>query len=383
VVTLSADALLEAAQAATGLDDFGPPTFREGLDVLIDAAEAEAGLSGTGRERLAAMIRMRLVNRLHLYAWHGDHPEIGAQEVPEPVFVVGLWRTGTTILSYLLAHDPERRSLLRWEAAEPCPPPGLDPVADRARIDRVARQIERQHERTPELAAINIQEAEGPTECVLVMSPEFKSQLWDTSLHVPSFYRWNRSADQRSAYDLHKATLQLLQWRRGPDRWHLKAPAHTLSLDALRAVYPDARFVVVHRDPSVSLASACDFWELQMSGFTDHVDTAAVGRHWLAIYLDALDDLERFLADADRGRVVELSYQELKDPISAIGRIYDHLGLPLTTDAEARMADALAHHRPGRHGRHEYSLGHFGLDPAEVAEAFRPLVERLGIELAT
>ena len=379
-MNLSAERLLDDAQMETGLEDFGPPSFREGLGVLIDAAETEAGLNEGGRARLAAMIRSRLENRLRLYDWHGRHPEIATQDVPEPVFVIGLWRTGTTILSYLLAQDPERRSLLRWEAAAPCPPPGLDPPADRARIDRVAEQIAEQHRLTPELAAINIQEPQGPTECVLTLSHEFKSQLFDTSLHIPSFYRWNRSVDQRSAYEFHKATLQLLQWRRPPNRWHLKAPAHTLSLHALAAVYPDARYVVVHRDPAVSLASACDFWELQMRAFTDRVDTSAVGRHWLGIFIDALDDLARFLDKTPPASVVELSYEDLRDPIAAVGRIYDHLGLPLTATAETRMAGFLAEHRPGRHGTHEYSLQRYGLDPGQVAAAFGPYVERLSIE---
>jgi hypothetical protein len=382
VVRLSADELVAEAQSATGIDDLGPPSYREGLQVLVEAAEAEAGLNDAGRGLLAAMIRMRLENRIHLYDWHRRQPEIGAQAVPRPVFVIGLWRTGTTIMSYLLAQDPERRSLLRWEAAEPSPPPGLDPDADQRRIDKVARQIELQHERTPELAAINIQEPTGPTECVLVLSHEFKSQLWDTSLHVPSYYRWNRATDQTSAYELHRATLQLLQWKRPPHEWHLKAPAHTLSLDALRSVYPDALYIVVHRDPAVSLASACDFWELQMTAFTDQVDAAAVGRHWLDVYDDALGDLVRFLDTADPTTVVELSYRELKDPITAIGRAYEHLGLPLSAEAEARMAAFLADHRPGRHGAHTYSLEHFGLDRAEVDERLRPHVERLGIEVA-
>lgn len=376
----SANRLLEESSTEAGLDDFGPSSFREGLEMLLVAVDAEAALHDAGEQLLAAMIRSRLTNRLRLYDWHRRHPEIGQQPVPDPVFVIGLWRTGTTIMSYLLAQDPERRSLLRWEAASPCPPPGIDAAADEARIDRVARQIAEQHERTPELASINIQEAEGPTECVLTLSHEFKSQLFDTSLYIPSYYRWNRSTDQRSAYDHHKTTLQLLQWRRPPDRWHLKAPAHTLSLDALRSVYPDARFVVVHRDPAVSLASACDFWTMQMRSFTDRIDHAAVGRHWLGIYDDALTELTRFLDEEPATEVVQLRYRELADPITAIQRVYDHLGLPLTDAAEKAMADFVHAHRPGAHGRHTYALEDFGLTRAEVQERFAPHVERLGIE---
>lgn len=380
-MTLVADELLAQAVATAGLDDFGPPTFREGLEVLLDAAEHEARLHDAGRDVLGSMIRSRLVNRLQLQDWHARHPEIAEQDVPAPVFVVGLWRTGTTILSYVLAQDPRSRSLLRWEASIPCPPPGIDPAADRARVARLEAQIARQHEATPELAAINIQEAEGPTECVLTLSHEFKSMLFDCSLHIPSFYEWNRTADQVSAYELHKRTLQLLQWQAPPERWQLKAPAHTMSLPALLEVYPDARFVVPHRDPAVSLASACDFWELQMRSFSDDVDLAALGRHWLGIYGDALECLQVFLDEqVDPGRVVELQYAELKDTLGAVGRIYDGLGIPMTADSERSMADFLASHRPGQHGRHEYSLERYGLDGREVAERFAPWVDRFRIE---
>jgi hypothetical protein len=382
LVKLQPEELLEQASVATGLDDFGPPSFREGLEVLVDSAERESGLHDEGRARLARMIQSRLENRLHLYDWHAREPTIGEGVIPAPVFVIGLWRTGTTILSYVLAQDHDQRSLRRWEASIPCPPPGLDDDADRERVARLEAQIARQHEATPELAAINIQEADGPTECVLPMSHEFKSLLFDCSLHIPSFYEWNRAADQRSTYELHRAVLQLLQWREPPNRWQLKAPAHTLSLPALLEVYPDARFVVPHRDPSVSLASACDFWELQMQTFTDKVDTHALGAHWLDVYCDALACLQTFLDElVDPARVVELQYSELRDTLGAVGRIYDELGLTLTAETEQRMADFLAHHRPGQHGTHDYSLESYGLDPDEVAARFAPWVERFAIEV--
>jgi Sulfotransferase family len=153
-------------------------------------------------------------------------------------------------------------------------------------------------------------------------------------------------------------------------------------LPALLEVYPDARFIVPHRDPAVSLASACDFWELQMRAFTEKVDTEALGAHWLEVYCDALEALQVALDEqVDPSRVVELQYSELKDALGAVGRVYDQLDIPLTADAEQRMANFLAHHRPGQHGVHEYSLGRYGLDPDDVAARFAPWVERFGIEV--
>ena len=377
---LDADALLEGAAAAKGLDDFGPESYREGLDVLIAAAESEGRLTEVGRRQLAAMIGTRLQNRLELYDWHGRHPEIATERVPAPVVVVGLWRTGTTILSYLLAQDPDNRSLRRWEASFPAPPPGLDPAADAQRIERLERQIAHQHETMPELAAINIQEATGPTECVLTISHEFKSQLYDTSVYIPSYYDWNRRTDQRSAYEHHLATLQLLQWKEPASRWMLKAPSHTLSLDALMSVYPDARLVVSHRDPAVSLASACDFWERQMQGFSDDLDLHAVGTLWTRIYEDAM----ACLIDFHQRRpdvMFDLQYEALREPLSAVEAIYGAFDIPLTDTAETRMRTFLDGHRSGQHGAHTYSLDRYGLDRAELLDRFRPYIEYFDIAI--
>jgi hypothetical protein len=377
---LDAASLLEEAVADKGLDTFGPPTFLPGLQVLVGAAEAEARLSEAGRQQLAGMIRTRLANRLELYDWHHRHPEIAAERVEAPVVIVGLWRTGTTILSYLLAQDPDSRSLRRWEASYPSPPPGWDPAADAQRIERLERQIARQHESMPELAAINIQEATGPTECVLTLSHEFKSQLYDASLYIPSFYDWNRRTDQRSAYEHHLATLQLLQWKEPATRWMLKAPAHTLSLDALVSVYPDARLVVSHRDPAVSLASACDFWERQMRTFSDDLDLVAIGELWARIYDDAIACLIDFHG-RHRDTMVDLQYEVLRTPMSAVQAIYDAFDLVLTEDAASRMRAFLERHRSGQHGVHTYSLERYGLDRAALLERFRPYIEYFDVAI--
>jgi len=378
MTALSAEALLADAAAATGLDDFGPESYREGLDVLLAAAEYEAGLSGPGREQLAAMVRARLQNRLELYDWHRRHPEIARERVVAPVVIVGLWRTGTTILSYLLAQDPQSRSLRRWEASFPCPPPGWDAAADARRVERLERQIARQHESMPELAAINIQEATGPTECVLTISHEFKSQLYDASLYVPSYYEWNRRTDQRSAYEHHLATLQLLQWKEPATRWMLKSPSHTLSLDALLSVYPDARLVVSHRDPAVSLASACDFWERQMRTFTDEPDLHAIGALWARIYEDATHCLIDF-DDRHGDRMVDLPYELLREPMTAVETIYAAFDLPLTEVAQTRMQTFLDGHRSGQHGVHTYSLERYGLDRDTLLERFHPYIDHFDI----
>ena len=52
-----------------------------------------------------------LVNRLEVEHWYHIHPEIDEEQIVAPLFGVGLPRTGTTALIYMLARDPSTRTL--------------------------------------------------------------------------------------------------------------------------------------------------------------------------------------------------------------------------------------------------------------------------------
>jgi hypothetical protein len=110
--------LLDAARTATGLDDFGDDSFREGLHRLVTSVNAESQLSRFGSSAIPAMFIGLLSNRLQVEDWYRRHPEIDEQEIADPVFVTGLPRTGTTALGHMLALDPNTRVLRGWEAKE-------------------------------------------------------------------------------------------------------------------------------------------------------------------------------------------------------------------------------------------------------------------------
>jgi hypothetical protein len=372
--------LLAAATSRTGLGDFGPPSFREGLEILVTALGSEGRLSAEGSERMRAMIVGRLVNRLEIQALHSREPALSTRPIHRPWFVVGGWRTGTTALSYLLAQDPANRSLRRWEASRPCPPPGVDLAADRERLDQTRQLIAAQDRAHPELRAINLQEADGPTECVVPLSHEFKGTGWDPFAHVPSFGAFNRRADHASAYAFHRRFLEVLQWREPPpERWQLKAPGHLLALDALIGEYPDARLIFTHRDPLRALASNCSLNELLMRMSSDRVDPEAIGGEWLLMHERALANAVEFRGRRPDVPCVDVGDAELaRDPIAAVARVYDALGAKLSGVAEGRMRDFLRAHPPGQHGRHRYAAERYGLRREAVLERFRAYTGRFG-----
>ena len=74
---------------------------------------------------------------------------------------------------------------------------------------------------------------------------------------MPVYDDWLLGVDQRSAYEYHRRVLQVLQSGGVRGRWTLKSPHHAIALEHLTAVYPDARLVLLHRDPVVLDARRC------------------------------------------------------------------------------------------------------------------------------
>src|SRR6476620_7928202 len=135
-----------------------------------------------------------LAQRLQIEDWYRRHPEIDDEAIDQPLIGLGLPRTGSTALSFLLAEDPGARSLRRWEAVNPCPPPstvaGPDP-----RIEQAVAAAAMQDELNPRLAALVPSTPTGPEECQDLMALSFKSHYFQAFARVPSYSRWLLQAD--------------------------------------------------------------------------------------------------------------------------------------------------------------------------------------------
>lgn len=246
----SGDRLLAEAEAEAGLSDFGPGDFRDGLATLLDSLECDGDLDPRADSRVIADLRRRLVNRLEVESWYAGHPELEEVSVSGPVDINGLPRTGTTALADMLSIDPQFRCLRGWEQAQPCPPPSLaDEDADPRRLQFArARDAE-----SPEMRTMHLFEVDATMEDTELLGMAFHGQ--QMTLPVPSYRQWWRAADLTSTYAYHRRVVELLGSRRPPDLWLFKAPHHKFHLEALKSAYPDARFVMTHRDPGRAVPS--------------------------------------------------------------------------------------------------------------------------------
>ena len=363
--------LVDAACERAGLSDFGPDTWQEGLDVLVRSLNDEAALNEIGLSAMTDQIVGNLVNRLEVERLYAQHPEIDDGRVTAPLFGLGLPRTGSTALSFLLAQDPARRSLRVWEASQPCPPPETATEHTDARIAIAQTGIDFTNEMFPGFAGMLPTAADGPQECLIPMALDFRSLMFEGMALIPSYSQWLAQCDMQPAYRYHERVLKLLQWRCPPNRWWLKSPAHMLSIEALDAVYPDARFVMTHRDVGKVLPSVCALYNTLARVLADSLDPHAIGAHNVNTWRTGLERLIAFRDAGNEHRFVDLSFDDVqRDPIGQVEYLYAQLGDDLTEDARARMTAWWTKSSAERSGPGTYSMDEFGLDAHTLNEQF-------------
>ena len=369
--------LIETAKRRCGLDDFGEGDFFEALSRLLESCQSEARLSLIGKLALKIDVLQTLCSRLRMERDRQLYPGIARQEIREPLFIVGLPRSGTTILQMLLAADPEHRSPLMWEVMTPSPPTAAD---EKRRIQRATQSSNSFNWLAPAFRYVHAVGAELPQECVRLMTPTFMSDQFDTMYYVPSYRAWFFQQDLRPAYEYHRRFLQHLQFRRAATRWILKAPTHMFAPPALLSVYPDALFVQTHRTPVDAMASVSSLVTILRSAFSDHVDAFAACREAIHYWSETM---EKFLNERDRftsNRICDLEYDQIcRDPIAAVGRIYNHFGWSLSQETERRMRAVVASQAQRQSGNHRYHLSQFGSSAEEVLSAFAPYCQRFDL----
>ncbi|SPM26557.1 sulfotransferase family protein [Mycobacterium terramassiliense] len=370
-MTFDADELEEGACAATGLDDFGSPYYREGLERIVAALNTEADLNDMGRVIQHATISNALIQRLKIEAAYAQHPEIDDQVVGGPVFVIGLPRTGTTALSQLVAADPQFRSLRMWESQAPTPPPEAATEHTDPRIAQAEAGLKMLDEMFPLMRTMHNSEPTAPTECQDLMGMSFRTFHFDGAVRAPEYLAWLMDCDMRETYTFHRRVLKLLQWHCPPSLWHLKTPVHMFALDALVEAYPNAKFLWSHRDPARVMASVCSLIQYVRSWSSDRNDARELGAEQVDSWVEAVRRAMDFRTRHGDERFADVSFADLQtDPVRALQTSYESLGLSFT-DATLQSVTRWAQgHRPGSRGTHEYDLADYGLTPDGVRERF-------------
>ena len=382
----TADQIVARAVAQTALDDFGGNEFREGLDRAIDAL-ARTPLTPSGRARQANRLVADLANRLRIEDWCKSHPEVEAQKVQGPLLVCGLPRTGTTATVAMLALDPRFRFLRRWEGASPIPPP-VAGQEDRDPRVVAAREAARNYGQS----AMHLFDPDGPEEDLLMLAGLNMRQSYQPLPTPDDYHEWWINDDFGSTYAYMDRVFRLLQSQRPPHQWLLKSPGHIFKLEAFAAQYPNARFVMTHRDPVKVVASMASVYQALFDGdwlsddaqegdcIRGAVDKAWTGRRAMTYWSEGIRRGMAARAKIGEHRFIDVYNNDVaKDPIGTFEKMYDELALELDPGLRKRLEDYHRQNARGSHGEHAYTPEEYGLSDAAVRVEFKDYIDRFGL----
>lgn len=371
---LTVEGILDSACRYTRLSDWGDERFHEPLRVLVQSLEEEAELTPLGRFFMKRNLRHFAANRLWTRQYLKNHPEAREQPLPRPLFVIGLPRTGTTLLYNLLCQDSSRRPLRLWEALQPAP--SVDVASGKRDFRRIKARLTVHALNSwgaPKLRSVHALDSDGPEECTVLLLNTFISPAFHILGNIPSYIAWLRDRGRELkpwVYEEYRTYLQVLQHQGRHAAWILKSPAHSFGLHALLTVFPDACVVQTSRDPQQVIPSACSLFALLHGLYSDSVDCRRLGPEILQLMAE-LEQVAREDTVRNPARVYPIEYGALmSDPIGAVRAIYHHFDLPLEDGMEQRMREWLARNPANKHGAHQYDLEQFGLTIADLKRVF-------------
>jgi len=366
---MTLDDILKAARATTELPDPAQDTWREGLEILLrDHAKADV-LTERGWGTMKARYTEALASRMRVDDYIRHHPHVTETPVKRPVFILGMPRTGTTMVSYLLDADPANRSLLKWEAYNISPPAAAgqlrtDPrcLAEKAKDEMIIKS-------NPKGVAQHFEAGDGPTECVHLLAQDFKTMMFAVLSTTPTYHDWILFCDTMSAFAHRKRVLQILQ-STNPGRWVLKMPSDSVFIRTLFATFPDAKVIWAHRDPYATLASSMSMRGNSQALFNKEVDSTYMRERFplqLALHLTRPLEMSRERPND----IYDLYYDDLvADPLAQMKRIYAWLGDAWTDATETGMKAWLNANPQGRFGQHSYSLSRWDLTKQDLEPYF-------------
>ncbi len=381
----TADGVMAAAAAETGLDDFGEGADGcvERLGVVMAALDTEAGLGAFGRISCHAQISQHVRNRLLVTDVWRRHPEIEEVELTAPIIIGGLPRTGTTHLHNLLASDPALRSLPYWESLEPVPPldeQGSWPWPTQPRRDRCTAGLDVVNTALPHFRRMHEMTTEHVHEEIQLLALDMSTMLLETMAPMPSWRDYYLAHDQTPHYRYGRKVLQTLQWARGGRRWVLKSPQHIEQFPAMLAAFPDATFVVTHRDPVAVTLSMSTMITYASWMALDPVEPDRLAGYWA----DRIETMLRTCAEERSvlpdDRTIDVRFDEfMADDVAMIERIYAVADQPFDTGVRAAFDAYMTDHPRGRHGTVAHDPEQLGLDLDERAEALAFYRDRFGV----
>lgn len=378
---LNAEKLITKSKKAVKYDNALPKNLKVGIHQMIDSINAESQPNPFGKLAVSQLLQRTLKARLQVEQQLEQNKAIEQSSIKEPIFIIGMPRTGTTILHALMHEDSAHRSPLAWECLLPYPIPTPNTYTNNPSLDQITKEFNQLFKLVPDFKKKHHMEPDSPQECIGINSLDFNTFQISAQLFVPSYLDWFfNNADRSATMRWHKRFLQYLQSGgvKGK-RWLLKSPVHLMRLPEIFKVYPDAKIIMTHRHPSKVVPSAASLISSVRSLYSDHEDPIRSGHEqtklWSKFY-------NRFLSDRNKlnkeNQIIDIKFEDfVNNQVEVVQSIYEHFNWNFSTETKKKMNVFIANNPKDKHGKHEYTLEQFGLSEVIIESDFAPYIEFL------
>jgi hypothetical protein len=345
------------------------PELRRALPPRAEGFNSkDADLSLFGALVIRGQFLKSMDNALALEDLIARYPQILDEKIRRPLFVLGLARTGTTLLQRLLSLHSGARYLPFWEGYTPYPREvGNHQGGKDGRYREAKSRLALLDWIGAEFNKIHPIAIDDPEECYHLFRNHFLVPPGFDFANVPSYWRWWDERAHADCYRMHKRQLQALQWLNPNQHWVLKCPNHLSGLKHLMETYPDARIVNTHRDPLKTVPSLCSLTAVMWGMTAETVDLPTIAEFVLDLAENCEAAGRAAMHVVPRDQIVHVEYDELvRDPAAMAVSIYDRFGYSTDAALKARMNKWLVENPSDKHGKHTYALEDFGLTPEIV-----------------
>ena len=349
-------------------NNLGEEDYIEPLEILIDSINRHNSLNFFGRLAFIHQLTDRLKMRAKLFEFHKKNT---FSEPSDPVFVIGLPRSGTSLLFNLLSLDVAHRSPMYWEIMH-LMPLAKTQIARKRREFKTNTELKLAKTIIPKLRAIHTIRATTPEECQQIATMNIRSFVYMCMANVPEYVKYLKNTSFDSVFKWHKKFYQALELNGKPTRWLLKDPSHIGHIPQILKEYPNAKFIHIHRDPTESVASFCSLTKNVRLAFSKKIDTDGIGKtvidFWNHNLSKGMEDRKSLTSD----QIVDIQYSEfVKNPLDHIKNTYQQLNFDMNIQTENKIQKYLEQDKNILKPEHRYTLDEFGLNQKDIKGQFK------------
>lgn len=369
---LIVEKVLLEAERKTGLHNWGNDQFKLALTRLETLFNEDDSVP-LGRFVAQSTCVQSACNRLALQDFLLRYPEIETTTVKQPVFILGLPRTGTSMLQEMMSQFPNRRALRFWEIVTPVPLLA-DSTEDVKRRRAIARMTKRAaYFMAPEQKSIHPLGVDTYEECWPLLFSSFAVVNHELAQGLPGWGDWLFNEwDMNYSYQEYSRFLKLFTWQDSKGLI-LKCPEHTWFIDELLQTFPDALILWTHRDPCTVIPSYSSLISLSQRTLRGTINPSQIGQQVLK---SCAGGIQRALEHREDPRIHHIAYKDLvRDPKKCLTDIIEKMEL-LPEDVNIdKIITKMASSKLDTRTVHRYSREQWGVSKQEIEEHFKEYID--------